>query len=123
MLKRILLLISFLLCLSFPVYAENWVHVATSKDQSTELYVDTDSIQKREDIATVKVKYAFTDGAYYIGTQKLDRKHHTIAFLSGIANEGFHIEHTIHVTGEPKYQPIKPGTLHEIIFNFVWKKS
>lgn len=122
MIRRILLLISFFLCLSFPVHAENWKEIKTIPDGTATYYLDTDRLEVEGDSATVWTKLETTKGHTVLSQMKFHRKPRTfdVLYFHFSAQDG---KPPMEQTVDRKGEPIAPGSVTEAAYRFIWPAS
>lgn len=121
MLKRILLSVPILLCLSFSTAsAEHWVRIVRpTEHKSTEnsTFLDIDSIKKQGDTAIVWIKYTIDD-TYRLQEKEYDKKGHSYSVLY----EKVYVHNKLVSEGSPiaNRQRIEPDTKDEYVYDFIW---
>lgn len=119
MLRRILLIFSLLLCLSFStVSAEHWVYITESTDE-TKLYVDTDDMKIDSEFGLVWIKMVNKDGSFSVSLKSFHRESHSysdiFAFLYDKNGHNYWANHVDHKT-----QRIPPNSIIAAVYDFIW---
>lgn len=119
MMKKLFLLISLILCLSFPATAENWKEIKTMPDGSATYYVDTDRLTVEENVATAWVKLKTKKGYTVVSQMEFHRKPRTfdlLYFQSYKPNGDVAMEQQ----AEERNKFIPPETAAAEIYKFLW---
>lgn len=126
MLKKILLIFSFLLVASMAtVSAENWLLIKTMQDRSltTDFYIDTDRIQNNGTIATVWIKAASNGKTGIYMKQEFYRNSRSVKDLYIIfPGKNGEPDKLAPIGSNSEVTPVKEGYPTEAIYNYIWPK-
>lgn len=123
MLKRILLLISFLF-FSFPTHAENWVpiHTTPNGDKPVTMFLDVDSIRKYDDSIVVWIKFTDESGFYQYAKEQFFLSPPSFKPLVFIYKSGKGNLDDVRLLKEP-VQPLHPESHLSKVYSYVRKHS
>lgn len=116
--KKILIALLAFISFSCPVFASDWQGVATLKGED-EVYMDFDSLQKKEDGIEVWLRFEHPNGKKSVQLISI-KEDRTIAVLSIVLYDADGNVLGQQTSTYPSYVPIVPDTVGDILYKFFW---
>lgn len=102
----------------WPTPSENWVHISTSEDGKSMIYLDTNSIDKKGNVATAWLKYLSATG-YGLVKAEFRKDPPTVIYLQYSTH---YPNGKVYKMGpaKGKHSPLKQGSVEEAAYNMIW---
>lgn len=116
--KKFLLALLAFISFSCPVFASDWQGLTTLKGGDM-VYLDFDSVQKKEDGIEVWLRFEYTNGKKSVQLVSV-REDRTLASLSIVLYDADGNVLGQQTSPYPSYVPIVPDTVGDILYKIFW---
>lgn len=116
--KKFLLALLAFITVSCPAFASDWQGLTTLKG-GDKVYLDFDSVQKKEDGIEVWLRFEYTNGKKSVQLVSV-REDRTLASLSIVLYDADGNVLGQQTSPYPSYVPIVPDTVGDILYKIFW---